>query len=125
MVAGRAQGQARWLRPGVRVALAAGLATAALVVAATAGGFSSVASSTTAVVHVVKKMTNPSPSKPDVVKQSPAKDQYGKTTICHRTGSAKNPWQIITVDNNALPAHKAHGDTLVGPNNTCPGPPIP
>jgi hypothetical protein len=57
--------------------------------------------------------------------QTPAEDQYeGKTTICHRTGSQKNPWVVITVSNNALPAHKAHGDTLVGPNGTCPGPPI-
>jgi hypothetical protein len=57
---------------------------------------------------------------------TPANDQYaGKTTICHRTGSQKNPWVIITVSNNALPAHKAHGDTLVAADGTCPGPPIP
>ncbi len=53
-----------------------------------------------------------------------AEYQY-PTTICHRTMSVKNPWQIITVSNNAVPAHKAHGDTLVAPGNTCPGPPIP
>jgi hypothetical protein len=57
---------------------------------------------------------------------SSASDQYvGKTTICHRTHSAKNPFVVISVSNNALPAHKAHGDTLVGPGGTCPGPPIP
>src|ERR1051325_765932 len=29
----------------------------------------------------------------------------GKTTICHRTGSNSNPYVIITISNNALPAH--------------------
>lgn len=47
------------------------------------------------------------------------------TTICHRTDSEKNPFVVITVSNNALPAHRTHGDTLVGPGGTCPGLPIP
>lgn len=38
--------------------------------------------------------------------------QYGKTTICHKGEST------ITVADEALPAHLAHGDTI-GP---CPGP---
>jgi hypothetical protein len=121
MLANRARGETRWLRPGIRAAFAGGLVVVALVVVATAGGFSSVQSSTTAVVHVVKKIASPAKSKPAVVTRSPAKTQYGKTTICHRTG---NGWVIITVDNDALPAHIAHGDTLVGPGDTCPGPPI-
>jgi hypothetical protein len=59
-------------------------------------------------------------------KPSSADDEYPqKTTICHRTGSQTHPFVIITVPNTALATHKAHGDTLVGPGNTCPGPPIP
>jgi hypothetical protein len=60
--------------------------------------------------------------------KTPSENQYGgKTTICHHTHSKKHPWVLITVSNNALPAHKAHGDTLPNPNPPpdCPGPPIP
>jgi hypothetical protein len=39
--------------------------------------------------------------------------QYGKKiTICHHTGSKKHPTETITVSENALRAHLAHGDTL-------------
>jgi hypothetical protein len=37
-----------------------------------------------------------------------------KVTICHFTGSANNPYNIITVDDNSvqLQSHLSHGDTL-------------
>ena len=46
----------------------------------------------------------------------PAADsQYEKkVTICHRTGSKKNPFRTIRVSRNAVKAHLKHGD-VVGP----------
>jgi Ca2+-binding RTX toxin-like protein len=38
--------------------------------------------------------------------------QSNRVTICHRTGSATNPYVKITISENALPAHQAHGDFL-------------
>lgn len=47
-------------------------------------------------------------------------------SICHATGSTTNPWVAITVNGNALPAHLAHGDFVVGANTPCPtAPPAP
>jgi hypothetical protein len=44
-----------------------------------------------------------------------AGEQYPKkVTICHRTGSKKNPFRTIRVSRNAVKAHLRHGDR-VGP----------
>jgi hypothetical protein len=40
-----------------------------------------------------------------------------KVTLCHRTGSKKNPWRTIRVSQNAAKAHLKHGDG-VGPCST-------
>jgi hypothetical protein len=47
----------------------------------------------------------------------------GKTTICHATGSATNPYVTITISNNALPAHRRHQDgrdIIPAPAGGCP-----
>ncbi len=36
----------------------------------------------------------------------------GKVTICHQTGSRKNPEVTIRVSQRAVPAHLRHGDRL-------------
>ena len=63
----------------------------------------------TAVKHVVAPAKQ---HKLVIVKRSAAHSQYGhhKVTICHNG-------HTITIDEDALPAHLAHGDTL-GPCHT-------
>ena len=59
----------------------------------------------------------PAPAKPKTT--GPA----GKTTICHATGSATNPYVTITVSDNALKAHRAHQDgrdIVPAPAGGCP-----
>jgi hypothetical protein len=43
-----------------------------------------------------------------------------KVTICHRTGSLKHPYSLITVAQAAVPAHTAHGDIVPAPAGGCP-----
>jgi hypothetical protein len=46
-----------------------------------------------------------------------ASEYQEKVTICHRTGSKKNPFRTIRVSGNAVPAHLRHGDVR-GPCST-------
>ena len=49
----------------------------------------------------------------------------GKVTLCHATGSEKNPYVLITVSESALQAHLRHqdGEDIVNPTGPCPGTP--
>ena len=43
-----------------------------------------------------------------------------KVAVCHRTGSQTNPYVLITISINALPAHQGHGDIYPAPQGGCP-----
>lgn len=45
-----------------------------------------------------------------------------KVTICHATGSVKNPYVVITVSANGLNGHSYHAnDVIPMPATGCPG----
>jgi hypothetical protein len=44
------------------------------------------------------------------------KSKREKFTICHRTGSETDPFQVISVAASAVPAHEARGDLVSCPN---------
>jgi uncharacterized surface protein with fasciclin (FAS1) repeats len=60
---------------------------------------------------------------PNGVFEAPLLDANAeKITICHATGSAKNPYVEITIDMNGLNGHKKHaGDIIPAPSGGCPG----
>jgi hypothetical protein len=49
----------------------------------------------------------------------PAAEETSRVAVCHRTGSKKKPYRIISVSSEALAAHLGHGDVLAG-GETCP-----
>ena len=144
----RIEGQPIHRRRGMRIAVAAGLTAGALAAFGAFGGLSYAAKAVSSAtgIHIVNQArSNQARSdRPDQARSnqgarpsnvgaanigtpSPAENQYGgqhKSTICHVTGSATNPFVIITVPDRALFAHMRHGDTFVGPNGECPGAPI-
>lgn len=95
----------------LRLGFAGGLTAALLVALASFGGLGYAAAGAANAVQSLERVAKP--SAPKAVDVSAAQNQYArKVTICHHTGSKKNPTQTITVSENAVPAHQRHGDTI-------------
>ena len=52
------------------------------------------------------------------------KSNIAKVTLCHKTGSTKNPCVKICVDDDAVNEHLAHGDFLGNCTSNCLPPPV-
>ena len=99
--------------PRRRFAVAAVVPVFVVVLLSAFGGLGYAANGTEQAVTAVKHVVAPAKQhKLVIVKRSAAHSQYGhhKVTICHNG-------HTITIDEDALPAHLAHGDTL-GPCHT-------
>ena len=105
-------------RGGLRVAAAGALTVVMLGVFVGLGGVSYAAEAAKATAKAVGTATRSS--------SSSSSSSGDKTTICHATHSASNPYVTITVDNSALPAHQAHQDLediIPAPASGCPSKP--
>jgi hypothetical protein len=119
----------RGSRHPLRLVFAGATAVVGLAMFGAFGGLSYASSATQSVVDAItpsggKTSSTGTSSGTTLDANAPSTAQYvGKTTICHRRPNGS--YVVITVNNTALPTHKAHEDTLPAEDGTCPGPEIP
>jgi len=105
MLAQRLDGGRNRLYAASRLSFAAAVTVLVLGSLASFGGVGYAASGANQAFTAVKQIVKP--SRPHVVRQTAAQDQYQpqKVTICHKG-------HTITISRSALPAHLRHGDTI-------------
>ena len=114
-------GRASTGRGGLRVAAAGALTMLMLSVFVGLGGVSYAAAAAKATASAVNTA-----ARSTISTASSSSSSGNKTTICHATHSASNPYVTITIDNSALPAHQAHQDLediIPAPASGCPSKP--